>query len=115
MDARRSTNGTARSLTGGLHSPTAIEINPDPHGIIGPFLSGARALQAAKAEEVVLSWLVLLEDGVDPALAATKLLNERESLATDGATRLRVLLKQISEHTAVCRPSARRRRQRADA
>lgn len=115
MDARRSAYSAA-ALADSANGPhPSAHLNADPHQILTPFLLGERLLQARQAEEAVLSWLVLLGDDVDPALAAARMGDLPDPVENEGAARLRVLLKQISEYSAAKRPQARRRRARTDA
>lgn len=113
MDAARS---KSYSVNDDVSSNIGLQaFEPDPHFILVPFLSGAKTLAISQAEEAVLSWLVLRQDGVDPAWAATELLARTELSQNAGSERLQFLLKEISLHQVGQQPSKRRRRRRADA
>ena len=115
MDASRSSYRSGLAAADKTSAAQTLIADPDPYQVLTPYLLGQRALPVEKAEETVLSWLVLLEDGLDPAKAALCLTALPESVPTKGGARLRLLLGQISEHSADRRTKGRRRRSRADA
>jgi hypothetical protein len=58
-------------------SPRRPPHDPDPFGLVDAFLRVATS-GGADAERVYLAWLVSLDPALDPALAATRVLAERE-------------------------------------
>jgi hypothetical protein len=88
----------------------------DPRGQLRAFVTAGPA-SGATAEEAVLSWLISLPDGVDPARAAAGLgeLPHFTAGAEGEADRLTRLLREIAAWPAERLPTARRSGRRVPA
>lgn len=84
----------------------------DPHHLIRSLFQTERPLPKGTAENAVLSWLIALPSGVDPAKAAAVLeeLPGIANAATGETGKLRGLLREIARYPADRLSKARRRR-----
>lgn len=84
----------------------------DPQHCLAAVYAADAPLPRGTAEDAVLSWLITLPDGIDPAHAAAAIgrLPDVPNAIDGEAARLTALLKQIAAYPATRLPPSRRRR-----
>src|SRR5690625_1161254 len=96
-----------------LHYASPLHHEDDPGGLVGEaFAMGAEF--PGPAEDLLLSWMMRLPEGIDARAAARRLLEryatDREPLTGEHCARLADLLHQTAEVPAGARDGGRRRR-----